>query len=777
MERDRLSRKLAVILHADVVGSTALVQMNETLAHERIQSAFHQFSATINAYGGITHELRGDALVAEFERASDAVAAALAFQAANTELNASLDDPVQPQMRIGISMGEVVIADNTITGAGVVLAQRLEQLAEPGKVCIQGAAHETVPQRLPFEYKSLGKQQVKGFEEPVGAYTVALKPGESIPAPEPASEAAPLTHKRPRNSSVALGSIVFLVLIGISLAWWQPWVQREEPASLERMTFPLPDEPSIVVLPFKNLSDDPKQEYFADGITEDLITDLSRISGLFVIARNSAFSYKGKPVKVRQVAEDLGVRFVIQGSVRRVDDTIRINAQLIDATTGGYLWAEHHDGPLTEIFTLQDKITRGIVTALELNLTVGEQQQQAQKETNSPEAYDAFLRGWDYYRLHTPDDFTKAIPYLENAIELDPNFGRAHAALAAIYSGIYIDGWAEGTGVSYDDAFKKIKHHLEEAMKNPTPLTHWVAAKQHEYFARFDEAMAEAAKAIALDPNDPNGYEAMGSLLVNQDRAAEGLELIEKAMRLDPQSDYLYEHGSAQFHLERYDEAAATLLRATRRNPRYERNYLLLAATYGYLGREEEGKASFTTFNNMYHDPTDKQRPFTLADLGDWATKDEAGQKRIREGLRKVEVPEGATGKPANLEFTDLISVPAGTFEVEGAIEIDAAEAKTLHDRGIVYIDSRGRGLYQRGHIPGATNLFFHQVWDSLGDLVDEDAEIVFYCVDPKCHLAAHSSAQALILGYTRVYYFAGGFSAWKNSGYPVEEITGDGDN
>jgi adenylate cyclase len=769
VERDRLSRKLAVILHADVVGSTSLVQRNETLAHERIQSAFHRFSETINSYGGITRELRGDALVAEFERASDAVAAALAFQASNTDFNASLDDPVQPQMRMGISMGEVVIADNTITGAGVVLAQRLEQLAEPGKICIQGAAHETVPQRLPFEYKSLGKQLVKGFEEPVGAYTVALKPGENIPAPEPAIEALAGSHKRLRNSSLAVGSIVLLLLVAISLAWWQPWGQREEPASLDRMAFPLPDKPSIVVLPFKNLSDDPKQEYFADGITGDLITDLSRISGLFVIARNSSFSYKGQQVKVRQVAEDLGVRYVMQGSVRRVDDTVRINAQLIDATTGGYIWAEHNDGSLNEIFALQDKITRSIVVALALSLTIGEREQQAEKETNSPEAYDAFLQGRDYYRLRTPDNFIDATPYFENAVELDPDFGRAHAALAAIYSGIYIYGWAEGTGVSYDDAFKKIKHHLEEAMKNPTPLAHWVAAKQHEYFGRFDEAMVEAEHAIILDPNDPNGYEAMGSLLVNQDRAAEGLGFINKAMRLDPQSDYLYKLGSAQFHLERYDEAAATFLRATRRNPRYEKNYLLLAATYGHLGRKQEAKPAFAMFNSMYHDPTDKQRPFTLADLSDWVTKDEAGLKRIREGLRKVGVPAGATGKPANLKFTDLVSVSAGTFDVEGVIEIDAAEAKNLRDRGIVFIDSRGNVLYGRGHIPGATNLLFHQVWDSLNDVVEQDAEIVFYCADPECHLAAHSSAQALILGYTRVYYFAGGFSAWKNSGYPVE--------
>ena len=276
MEEDSLSRKLAVILHADVVGSTGLVRINETLAHERIQNTFQRFSTTIDSYVGITHELRGDALVAEFKRASDAVAAALTFQAENTQFNAKLEDEIQPQLRIGISMGEVVIADNTITGAGVVLAQRLEQLAEPGGVCIQGAAYETVPQRLPFEYESLGEQQVKGFEEPVRAYAVSLKSGESIPPPEVLAMSGAAQRERQKQRWIVAGGMALVVIVGGGLAWFQPWVPREAPASIERMTFPLPDKPSIVGLPFDNLSGDPSLDYFSDGITEDLITELAR---------------------------------------------------------------------------------------------------------------------------------------------------------------------------------------------------------------------------------------------------------------------------------------------------------------------------------------------------------------------------------------------------------------------------------------------------------------------------------------------------------------------
>ena len=233
MEKDRLSRKLAVILHADVVGSTKLVQQDEVVAHERIQSTFQRFSETIKAYGGITRELRGDALVAEFERASDAVIAAIAFQAQNEEFDVDLSDEIKPTLRIGISLGEVVIADNTITGAGVVLAQRLEQLAESGGVCIQDAAYQTVPKRLPFEYENLGEQELKGFKEPVRAYAVSLKSGEAIPPPE--------LRERPTRKWIVGGAIALIVIVAGGLAWFQPWAPREEPASIARMAFPFAD--------------------------------------------------------------------------------------------------------------------------------------------------------------------------------------------------------------------------------------------------------------------------------------------------------------------------------------------------------------------------------------------------------------------------------------------------------------------------------------------------------------------------------------------------------
>ncbi len=593
---EHLPRKLAVILHADVVGSTSLVQQNETLAHERIQAAFQRFSETINDYGGVAHELRGDALVAEFKRASDAISAALSYQATNAEFNTTLDDDIRPQMRMGISLGEVVIADNTITGAGVVLAQRLEQLADSGGVCIQGAAYETVPQRLPFEYRNLGEQQVKGFDEPVRAYAVTLKASEKIPEPEPPTTSLEAHPEPAKNPRFAIGATALLVIVGIVLVWWQPWVTREEPASIERMAFPLPDKPSIAVLPFTNMSDDPKQEYFVDGMTEDLITDLSKLSGLFVISRNSTFTYKGKAVEVRQVAEDLGVRYVLEGSVRRVGDQVRVNAQLIDATTGGQLWANRYDDQLDNIFALQDRMTKKIFAALAVNLSAGEQEKLGRKETYNIEAYVAFLKGWEHYRRWTPDDFRQALPFFQSAIELDPQYGRAYAAIASIYTEGYQKAWdwSHIVGVSAEAMPGLAGKYLKEALKNPTPLAHQVASKWYIILLFPEESIAEAARAISLDPNDAIGYAAMATALIYSGEPGEAIDFVDKAIRFDPHNipNYLFTLGMAYFGMEQFQQAVSVFERAFKLNPELglvQRAYL--AAAYVHLGQIEKAMA------------------------------------------------------------------------------------------------------------------------------------------------------------------------------------------
>ncbi|MEE8226812.1 MAG: tetratricopeptide repeat protein, partial [Kiloniellales bacterium] len=302
-----------------------------------------------------------------------------------------------------------------------------------------------------------------------------------------------------------------------------------------------------------------------------------------------------------------------------------------------HVWAERYDGSLTDVFALQDKVTQNIVTALAVNLTAGERERQARKETDSPEAYDAFLRGWARYRLFTPEDFAKSVPYFEQAIQLDPNYGRAHAALATVYWESWLKDWVKSLGMSHTEAKTKTRRHLEEALKDPTPLAHRIAARMRITAERWDEAIAEAERAIALGANDPDGYVAMSKVLVRAGRPAEGLEFIETAMRLDPQTDYLYRLGEAQFHLERYDEAAATLLRAAKRNPGVALNFFLLAAAYGQLGRDEEAESAIETFNKMRAKAG--EHLMSLADIGGWRFKFSADRERLRDGLRKAGLP------------------------------------------------------------------------------------------------------------------------------------------
>ena len=644
---ERSPRKLAVILHADVVGSTTLVQQNETLTHDRIQDAFTRFAATIKAYGGRTHELRGDALVAEFDRASDAVCSALAFQAKNAAFNATLDEDIRPELRIGISMGEVVIADGTVTGAGVVLAQRLEQLADPGGVCVQGAAYETVLQRLPFDFQSLGEQELKGFEEPVRAYAVTLKPGGVIPSPEPRSATR---EAKPAWRLIGGAVVAVLILVGVGLAWWQPWVPREEPASVERMAFPLPDKPSIAVLPFTNMSGDAEQEYFVDGMTEDLITDLSQLSGLFVIARNSVFAYKDKVVKVKQVAEELGVRYVMEGSVRRVGNQVRINAQLIDATTGGHLWAKRYDGSMENVFALQDQVTEKIVAALAINLTAMERTGRGSTETEDPEVYETFLRGWVLYRQYTSDSFAAAIPQFEKVLTRDPTYGRAYAALADIYFQGWGRGWADKFGMpGMYQSWDRADEYMEKALKYPTALAHSVAArmlakKAAEFIGEegaLDKGLVEAKRAIELDPNNPVGYLALGKVLTELGRPAEAIQQIKAAMRLDPRQPTLYLSGLgyAQFMDEQYDAAAESLEALTKHPSVAPWNWLILGATYGQQDRMQAAqfaleKANALRFELGWHD-------YNISDhVKYWTFGNRSDRDRVVAALRKIGVPD-----------------------------------------------------------------------------------------------------------------------------------------
>lgn len=769
----RSPRKLAVILHADVVGSTALVRLNEALAHERFQDVFLRLTRAIEAYGGIAHEVRGDALVAEFNRASDAVCAALVFQDGNTQFKNTIIDGVRPELRIGIALGEVIVADNTLTGEGVVLAQRLEQLAKAGTVCIQGSIYEAVPGRLPFDYRNLGEQEVKGFVEPVRAYEVTARAGEALPEPEHSQATVSAANRRANWPwFVRVAAVPLIVVAGI-VAWLTLQTPTEEPASIERMAFPLPDKPSIAVLPFTNMSGDPEQEYFVDGMTEDLITDLSKLSGLFVIARNSVFTYKGKAVKIAKIAEELGVRYVLEGSVRRAGDQVRINAQLIDATTGGHLWAERYDDTLTNVFSLQDQVTDRIVKALAVSLTVSEEVNKKVAETKDPKAYDAFLQGWERYRQGSPESLRESIVDLEQATQRDPLYSRAHAALAAVYWRIYSNLWYEqvlGAGYSFQ-ALEKAREYLKEAMKSPTPVAYQVAAEIHAHASDIFlyGPIVQAEGAIALDPNDPAGHLAMATALLKAGRAEEAEQSILEAMRLDPiyPTYYLVHLGQAEFAMGRYAEAAATFERAEGRDAGNHRTYIYLVATYGHLGRHADAANALGKANELRAEAGWGEYSLSSVDdllwVGDPTT--------FTEGLRMAGVAHEPDWSQLVRKVAADEAAVSSRYEIEGATLIDEVEARELHGQDVPFVDVSKH--WYREHIPGAELLMIWFTGDSefnevrLARIAKREQPIVIYSSSLEKR-AVNACAKAVAWGFKRIYYFADGLKKWKAAGYTL---------
>jgi len=586
MEKDRLSGKLAVILHADIAGSTALVQQDEKLAHERIQNTFGRFSETIEKYQGRVQELRGDALLAEFERASDAVVAAIAFQTEHAIFIGHFDDDLKPTVRIGIAMGEVIIADKTITGAGVVLAQRIEQLAKPGGLCITGAIHEALPQRLPFDQINLGDQLLKGFEEPVRVYTVELKKDVELPEPTTLSGTEkPLTNRWLKITA----TIALVVGVGL-LAWFQPWAPKYDPSSKVEMGFSLPDKPSLAVLPFTNMSDDPSQIYFSDGISEDIITGLSRLKNLVVISRNSSFTFRDTSLKVQDIGKDLGAKYLLEGSVRKAGTQIRITAQLIDTNSGHQLWAERYDRELTDIFAVQDEITERIVSILSIQLTGDEQQQITNSATKSFDAYDLFLQAQISSLGRTKQGRIRAAEILRQAISVDPGFARAYGALAVVLTRLVNAGYSDSPGEMKE---RSLELAIKAASINPnSSQVQWSLGYVYLYRDQFEKAVEALERAISLSPSYADAY-AMLALIKNEmGQAEEAIRLIEKGMDLNPHYswDYLYNLGRANYALGRYEPAVEYLQQALDRNEIVGQPRLFLAASFVQLGQLDDAE-------------------------------------------------------------------------------------------------------------------------------------------------------------------------------------------
>jgi len=606
---------------------------------------------TLNAYkevmtGLIQHhhgrvvDAPGDNVLAEFGSVVDAVECAVEIQKELKTRNAKLLENRRMEFRIGVNLGDVIEEGERIYGDGVNIAARLESLSDAGGVCISGTGFDQVKNKVSVGYQYLGKQTVKNIPDPVRAYKVLMGPeavGKVIGEKEP---------KETRWGWKAVAAVAVMVLIGVGLIWnfylRGPQIER---ARVEKMAFPLPDKPSIAVLPFVNMGGDPEQVYFADGITEDLITDLSKVAGLFVIARNSTFMYKDKATDIREVAKTLGVRYVLEGSVRRSGQKVRVNAQLIDATTGGHVWADRYDGDLKNIFAFQDKVTRNVVTALAVELTKDDRERVARRGTENTQAYDVFLKGWQHYLRQTPEDFRAAIVQFKKAAELDPNYGRAYAALAATYWEASTRYWDAALGFHrHQEAQFQAEQFLAKAMRDPTPLAHQVASAMLLHAHKHDEAIAEAKRAIAGDPNDADGYVSLANALSFTGKASEALELVERAIRLNPHFPpyYLYQLGLARFGMKRLDEAAASLERALALNRDDYWSLRLLLATYGLLGRREDAAKLLEMIKrNEKRGWIAFFDPLTVRAATYWYPFAEpADAARFAEGLRKAGVPE-----------------------------------------------------------------------------------------------------------------------------------------
>ncbi len=779
-----MDRRLAAILAADVVGYSRLMGADETGTLQRLSELRQQvLEPLIAQHHGRVVKLMGDGFLVEFASVVDALTCAVAWQRSVEEREAAFEIDKQLRFRIGINIGDVIVEGDDLYGDGVNVASRLEGLAEPGTICV---AHNVVSQvkgKMDFAFEDLGPHEVKNIADPIHAFRVQL---DGMASATNSGSTGP-TRRRNRLSAVALSLLLIVGALG-GLAWWSPWVQREEPASVEAMAFPLPDKPSIAVLPFDNLSGDSNQDYFTDGMTEDLITDLSKISGLFVIARNSSFSYKGQQAKARRVAEELGVRYVLSGSVRRAGNEVRINAQLIDATTGGHLWAERYDGTIDDVFELQDKVTEQIVAALAVNLTKEEQAQRAHHNTEIAAAHDAYLQGWAHYKLATPRAYVEALPYFEEALRLDPNFAQVHAALASLYWDAFENDWSFDLGMPSTRTESRANAHLEKALEAPTPLAHTLQARILASWGFFDDAVAEAEKAVALDGNDATAHAGLANVLILAGQPAQGEAAIQEAMRLDPHhpANYLTILGHAQFMQERYAEAAAVLKRAIKRNPEDELPRILLGASLGHLGRIEEGEATIEAANDLRNrkglgalslerKTNDGYTPFQ-GEIDFTLFGNKAARNRVRAGLAKI---------PAMTWHYRVITHLAGEntwFEIEGATELDLETAKTFLDRGVKFIDASSEEVWLESHLPGAVHLpnspdYYNKDIPTkprlkeitLRDVVGKDEEVILYWYSPGSGYPVYSTAKVVNWGYKKVYYFVGGARAWEEAGFPVE--------
>ena len=590
MTTQAFKRKLAAILSADVKGYSRLMGEDEEGTIRILNAYLEVITGFIQRHQGRVVTTAGDSVLAEFPSVVDAVRCSVGIQEELKDRNKELPEAKRMDFRIGVNLGDVVEEGDNILGDGVNVAARVESLADAGGICISGTAYDQVKNKLAFGYEYVGEQTVKNIREPVRVYRVLMEPG--IKVPEVAAEKKAKSRQWQRVA-LSLG-VILIVIIAAVVAYFnlRPSAPRVEVASKEKMAFPLPDKPSIAVLPFVNMSEDPKQEFFADGLTEEIITALSKGPNLFVIARNSTFTYKGKAVKVKQVSEELGVRYVLEGSVQRSADRIRVTAQLIDALTGDHLWAERYDRDLKDIFALQDEITMKIITALQVKLTSGEMIHVLAKGAKNIDAFTKYLQAVDLWTRLTKEANAQAKKLLEEAIALDPEYPGPYIGLAKTYGMDVYLGTTESSDQSLARAFELAQKAI--SLDNTNGAAYSVLSWLYAMKRQYDKAIAESERAISLNPNSAESYMRLGLVLAYAGRAEEGIPYMQNALRLNPFPSSNYFSNLAAIYREsgHYEKAIEASKKALQSEPNTQIPYMTLAISYIRLGREEEARAA-----------------------------------------------------------------------------------------------------------------------------------------------------------------------------------------
>ena len=653
----RAERRLAAILTADVVGYSRLMGADEAGTLARLKARRREFiEPTIAEHHGRIVKLMGDGALVEFASVVDAVRCAVLIQRGMAERNAGIPKDRRIAFRIGINLGDIIIDGDDIYGDGVNVAARLEALAEPGGIFVSRTVRDHVRDKLPLALDDLGEHQVKNIARPVRVFRVLADAGAVGQAAGRAK--APL----PWRFAALLAAVVILAAAALGVALWlRPWDSAIDAVSNTDPVLPLPDKPSIAVLPFANLSDDAEQDYFADGLTDDLITDLSKISGLFVIARNSVFAYEGEPADVRRVARELGVRYVLEGSVRRAGDRVRINAQLIDGATGNHLWAERYDRDYADIFALQDEVIERIVEALSVELTETEETQVTRLPTRSLEAYDYYLRAEQ--DLHNPareSGVLRALELYQKALSLDGKFADAYAgdARAALFLWKYsYDMILPGTMARqrlYEAAGRAL------ALNPELPRARAVLAEAQSVDGEHEAAIESARRAVEFGPSDAEAHATLASVLAYAGRPAEAVEAAETALRLNPRPpvSILLTAGLALFLDEQYDRAIEALKQARELAPGLNEPVQFLAMAYALAGRPEPAKQEAELL--LQRIPSVNVQFYRVMYAHHRRSEDLA---RRLDGLRKAGLPEWPYGYPERPEQRlDGAQVSALTF-------------------------------------------------------------------------------------------------------------------